>query len=157
MKKLLVASALLLSLIAHAECIVNSAQMNNAQEAAERFKANDAKQGYWDSPEQRTQVQDFVNNLVNQAQKNCDKENAEQAKLQKDANDRAAEEAIRAKKPLPQIGWSAARILKSRVGAPDKINRTAGKGYMHEQWIYERYDLYIYVDNGVMTGFQQTE
>lgn len=37
-------------------------------------------------------------------------------------------------------------------GLPERVNRTAGKWGMHEQWIYG--DTYLYFENGKLTSYQ---
>jgi len=69
-------------------------------------------------------------------------------------------------KRFPQINWSLIRKGKTQVGmnvqeviftsgSPDKINRTVVGGHEMEQWIYEREGLYLYIENGKLTSFQQ--
>lgn len=42
------------------------------------------------------------------------------------------------------------------LGAPDKINRTVTSTTQNEQWVYEKYDIYLYFKNGILESFQDT-
>lgn len=51
------------------------------------------------------------------------------------------------------IGMTKDMVIES-IGKPDDINRTVGSWGVHEQWVYERYDLNIYFENGKVSSFQ---
>ncbi len=51
------------------------------------------------------------------------------------------------------IGMSIKMAIESR-GKPDKINMTAGKWGVNEQWIYNNQDTYLYFENGKLTVWQ---
>ncbi len=44
-----------------------------------------------------------------------------------------------------------ARLSK---GSPTKINRTVGSWGVHEQWVYDNQDTYLYFENGILTSWQ---
>ena len=44
-----------------------------------------------------------------------------------------------------------ARLSK---GSPDKINRSVGPWGVHEQWVYDFEDMYLYFENGILTSWQ---
>ena len=44
-----------------------------------------------------------------------------------------------------------ARLSK---GSPTKINRTVGSWGVHEQWVYDFEDMYLYFENGILTSWQ---
>lgn len=52
------------------------------------------------------------------------------------------------------IGMSRLALIKS-IGEPDDINETVGSWGVHEQFVYPRYDLYVYLENGVVTSWQK--
>jgi hypothetical protein len=45
-------------------------------------------------------------------------------------------------------------MAKESMGNPDKINKTTGQWGIHEQWIYEKKDIYLYFENGKLTTIQ---
>jgi len=49
------------------------------------------------------------------------------------------------------IGMNKEMIIDS-WGKPEEINRTVGTWGVHEQWVYGR--TYLYVENGILTSFQ---
>lgn len=49
------------------------------------------------------------------------------------------------------VGMSAAAARES-LGRPDRINRTVIASGTREQWVYD--GLYVYVENGVVTAYQ---
>ena len=49
------------------------------------------------------------------------------------------------------VGMTEAQLLKS-IGKPEKVNRTVTANGKSEQWVY--HGNYIYVENGVVTAFQ---
>lgn len=46
-------------------------------------------------------------------------------------------------------------ITRLSLGHPDKINKTVGSWGVHEQWIYEKRNLYLYFEDGILTSYQQ--
>ena len=55
-----------------------------------------------------------------------------------------------------KIGMSETTV-KKKLGEPDKINTSTGSYGVHEQWIYERKSMYIYIENGILTSWQGIE
>ncbi|MBI4230988.1 MAG: hypothetical protein HY608_09160 [Planctomycetes bacterium] len=51
------------------------------------------------------------------------------------------------------IGMTGNQVCASR-GEPKSRNRTVGVWGVHEQWVYER--LYVYIENGVVTSYQDS-
>jgi len=51
------------------------------------------------------------------------------------------------------LGMTSDMAIES-LGLPDKNNRTIGSWGVHEQWIYERRELYLYFENGTLTSWQ---
>ena len=51
------------------------------------------------------------------------------------------------------VGMTKDMLIES-IGRPNDINRTVGSWGVHEQWVYDIYDLYIYFENGKVTSFQ---
>jgi len=51
------------------------------------------------------------------------------------------------------IGMSD-ETAKELVGIPDNINRTVGSWGTHEQWVYEKRNLYLYFENGTLSSYQ---
>jgi len=62
---------------------------------------------------------------------------------------------------------AASKILQGRIwlgmtdemareskGRPDKNNRSVGSWGIHEQWVYEDRDEYLYFENGILTSWQ---
>lgn len=49
------------------------------------------------------------------------------------------------------VGMTRAMLIDSK-GHPDKINKTKGSGYNHEQWIYPR--EFIYLEDDVVSTIQ---
>jgi hypothetical protein len=45
-------------------------------------------------------------------------------------------------------------MARESLGSPDDINRTTGTWGVHEQWVYEKKELYLYFENGELTSFQ---
>jgi len=45
-------------------------------------------------------------------------------------------------------------MARSSLGSPNEINKTTGSWGIHEQWIYEKKDLYLYFENGKLSSFQ---
>lgn len=52
------------------------------------------------------------------------------------------------------IGDNQEKVLRV-MGKPDRVNRTVTKNSIHEQWVYGR--TYIYLDNGVVTSWQDSK
>ncbi|HHX68838.1 MAG TPA: hypothetical protein GX708_12400 [Gallicola sp.] len=100
------------------------------------------------------------------AEKEAEKERERIAKEREAAEKKAAEEKLEAmiKKYGPYYGKLVGEgyyaigmtkdMIKDSIGEPDDINRTVGSWGTHEQWVYSRYDLYIYFENGKVTSFQ---
>lgn len=60
----------------------------------------------------------------------------------------------------PEIGWTKGQVIE-RCGTPRDVNRTVTAGGATEQWIYwdpwlgiEMGIYYIYLHNGIVTGYQ---
>jgi len=51
------------------------------------------------------------------------------------------------------VGMTADQVRES-IGPPSRINRTVGRNYTSEQWIYS--ETYLYLDNGVLRSFQDS-
>ncbi|MCK5215497.1 MAG: hypothetical protein KAR05_09100 [Candidatus Omnitrophica bacterium] len=51
------------------------------------------------------------------------------------------------------IGMTREQVLVS-WGEPDDINRTGGGYGVHEQWVYDRSETYLYFENGILTSWQ---
>lgn len=45
-------------------------------------------------------------------------------------------------------------ILRYIYGNPDDINKSTGTWGVHEQWVYNSYDTYVYVENGKISSWQ---
>ena len=45
-------------------------------------------------------------------------------------------------------------MVRASLGSPNDVNRTVGSWGVHEQWVYDKKDLYIYFENGKVTSFQ---
>jgi prefoldin subunit 5 len=45
-------------------------------------------------------------------------------------------------------------VLLYVLGEPDDINRTVGSFGVHEQWVYRKRDMYIYIEDGYVTSWQ---
>jgi len=45
-------------------------------------------------------------------------------------------------------------MARASLGYPDDVNRTVGSWGTHEQWIYDRYKIYLYFENGKLTSYQ---
>ncbi len=46
------------------------------------------------------------------------------------------------------------KMARDSWGSPDDINRSVGSYGVHEQWVYGKYDTYVYFENGVLTSWQ---
>jgi len=100
---------------------------------------------------------------------------AKQAREQKELAEKRAQEAKRALKKIAEdrnasaqqrkvakakfegkitIGMTAEEVRQA-WGPPDRINRTVTSRYKHEQWVYGK--TYIYIDDGVMTAYQDSK
>lgn len=55
---------------------------------------------------------------------------------------------------LPDIGMTAQQVLDSVYGEPNKVNTTKTASSTSEQWVYSLYDVYIYLENGIVTATQ---
>jgi hypothetical protein len=51
------------------------------------------------------------------------------------------------------IGMGKDDVLKL-LGEPKSVNKTITKNNINEQWVYDNFYTYIYVDNGVVTAYQ---
>lgn len=51
------------------------------------------------------------------------------------------------------IGMSDDQLKKS-MGRPHEVNRTVGAWGNHEQWVYGDWGPYVYVENGIVTSWQ---
>jgi len=51
------------------------------------------------------------------------------------------------------IGMSNLELIIS-LGYPNKINTTTTSSNVSQQWIYRNDDIYVYLDNGVVTSYQ---
>jgi len=45
-------------------------------------------------------------------------------------------------------------MARNSLGSPNDINKSTGSWGNHEQWIYEKRELYLYFENGKLTSFQ---
>ena len=94
------------------------------------------------------------------------KRDAEKARLRKEEEERRARQ--RKESLVAEYGRAIAdRILAGKywlgmtrdmaresLGRPSDINRTVNAFGTREQWVYRRYDLYLYFDDGVLTSWQ---
>ena len=46
-------------------------------------------------------------------------------------------------------------IVRLSIGRPDDINKSTGSYGVHEQWVYEDKDMYLYFENGTLTSWQE--
>lgn len=46
-------------------------------------------------------------------------------------------------------------MAKASIGYPDDINRTVTRYGTHEQWVYNKKDMNLYFDDGVLTSWQE--
>ncbi len=51
------------------------------------------------------------------------------------------------------IGMTKEMAIISK-GKPDKINRTVNSFGVQEQWVYDDLDLFLYFEDGILTGYQ---
>ncbi len=63
-----------------------------------------------------------------------------------------AAQKARAKREGVSIGMTPEEVLASSWGKPNKINRTTGANYEHEQWVYG--GGYLYFKNGILSTIQ---
>ena len=59
--------------------------------------------------------------------------------------------AIMAERVL--VGMSAGAVRES-LGRPNDINRTVTGHDVYEHWIYDRHGVYVYIEKGRVTGWQ---
>jgi hypothetical protein len=52
-----------------------------------------------------------------------------------------------------KIGMNTLELIVS-MGYPNKINRTTTASSVSQQWVYRDIDVYVYLENGVVTSFQ---
>jgi len=45
-------------------------------------------------------------------------------------------------------------MARESLGRPNDINKSTGSWGVHEQWVYDTKDLYLYFENGKLTSFQ---
>ena len=45
-------------------------------------------------------------------------------------------------------------MARDSWGSPSDINRSVGSWGVHEQWVYNRYDAYLYFENGKLNSWQ---
>lgn len=45
-------------------------------------------------------------------------------------------------------------MARESLGSPDDINSSVGSWGTHEQWVYDKKNLYLYFENGYLTSFQ---
>lgn len=46
------------------------------------------------------------------------------------------------------------KMARVSLGMPNDVNRTVGSWGTHEQWIYDKYEIYLYFENGKLTSYQ---
>lgn len=63
------------------------------------------------------------------------------------------EDAEKILKGLYWIGMTKQMAEYSR-GRPDKINTTVTANTTREQWIYRKFNLYLYFEDGILTSYQ---
>jgi hypothetical protein len=51
------------------------------------------------------------------------------------------------------IGMNTLQLIIS-MGYPDKINKTTNSYGTSAQWVYRDYDMYVYLDDGIVTSYQ---
>ncbi len=52
-----------------------------------------------------------------------------------------------------RLGMSESEVRKI-LGEPEDINCTTGSYGVHEQWVYEDKDMYLYFEDGILTTVQ---
>ena len=45
-------------------------------------------------------------------------------------------------------------MARESIGRPDKINRSVGSWGVHEQWVYDNRDEYLYFEDSILTSWQ---
>ncbi len=63
---------------------------------------------------------------------------------------------INAKKIMKNQYWIGMTdsMARESLGRPNDINKSTGSWGVHEQWVYDTKDLYLYFENGKLTSFQ---
>lgn len=51
-------------------------------------------------------------------------------------------------------GMTKEMVIES-IGKPDDINKTTGPWGVHEQWVYDKKNMYVYFENGKLTSWQE--
>ncbi|WP_366162650.1 hypothetical protein ABXS71_06225 [Bacillus infantis] len=51
------------------------------------------------------------------------------------------------------VGMEKMDLILS-IGYPNDINKTTTSNNVSEQWVYDNYEIYIYLDNGIVSSFQ---
>ena len=46
-------------------------------------------------------------------------------------------------------------MARNSMGRPDDINKTVNRWGVSEQWIYDKKDMYLYFDDGILTSWQE--
>ena len=46
-------------------------------------------------------------------------------------------------------------MAKSSIGHPNDINKTTFSWGVNEQWVYNKKDIYLYFENGILTSWQE--
>ncbi len=54
-----------------------------------------------------------------------------------------------------EVGKSEKEVL-AIMGQPDKINKTTNASGVNEQWIYKELDIFIYMENGTLSSWQES-
>ncbi|MGR3303315.1 MAG: hypothetical protein ACUZ8I_12540 [Candidatus Scalindua sp.] len=47
------------------------------------------------------------------------------------------------------------KMVRFMLKEPDKINRSVGSWGVHEQWIFEEHNMYLYLEDGFLTSWQK--
>jgi len=55
---------------------------------------------------------------------------------------------------LLEIGMTP-EIVRLSIGRPDDINKSTSSYGVHEQWVYEDEDMYLYFENGKLKSWQE--
>jgi hypothetical protein len=100
-------------------------------------------------------IEEFKKNLINKrAQSNIQGNLQGQARIRQNLiKEFGVENADGILNHQYWIGMTDAMARRS-LGSPDKINTDVGSWGTHEQWVYEKRDLYLYFENGNLTSYQ---
>lgn len=82
--------------------------------------------------------------------KNLAKENPKLARLSQKYGKPIANRLIKGEY---WVGMTS-EMAKESVGFPSDINKSTGSWGIHEQWVYDKKNLYLYFENGKLTSFQ---